>query len=237
MKKLRMSKFADKKAVIKLEKANKLEIKFVERNNRNFLLVVFINDKFQIEELVKKLQKKNIRQVIIENLDLILENKMDKLEIINRFTVANIKCLDLQTGYNNYIEGNRLSSTNLYNMLHKDKNKLQKNKKTVAYMSFKELDSNNKAKLYITKLAEKDIRKYANENNLKISTIYIDYIPSRLNLKNRESLNKLMNRIEEDYIGQILIPRMEHLSRNMEVATNIINEINKRGARIIFCNS
>lgn len=242
MNKLEISKTMDKisrKAIIRFRSSSNLKLELIDEQKNCLLFKVNMKNKSQIEDLIKILKNKNIKHVILESLENIIENKMDKIEIINKFTSSNIKCLELQNGYNNYSERTMIDIGMLLKIISEDKqnNKLQKDKKTIAYMSFKENNENKKERLYMQQQsAENSINQYAQNNGLEISEIFVDYIPSRLDIKNRESLNKLISKIKKEDIGQVLIPKIEHISRNTVMTVNIINEICKNGTKVVLSN-
>lgn len=244
MKKLEILKTTHKtnrKAIIRLVKSNNLKVELAERQKNIFIFIVNINDITQIEDLIDILKNKKINQVVIENIELIAKDKMEKVECINKFTYSKMKCIELKNGYNNYIEESIINSRLLFNMILNNNQepktqKLEKNKKTLAYMCFKDIDDNEES-YYIQKSVEEYIKKYAEKNKLKISDCYIDYVPNRLDIKNRGALQKLIYKIQTEDIGQVLIPKMEHISRDMETNIEIIESICKFGTKIVCCNT
>lgn len=244
MKKLDMLKTTykiNRKAIIRLVKSNNLKVELTERQKDIFIFIVNIKDITQIDDLIDILKNKKINQVVIENIELIAKDKMEKVECINKFTYSKMKCIELKNGYNNYIEESIINSKLLVNMIFKNNQepktqKLEKNKKTLAYMSFKDINDNEES-YYIQKSAEEDIKKYAEKNKLKISDCYIDYVPDRLDTKNRGALQKLIHKIQTEDIGQVLIPKMEHISRDMGANIEIVENICKFGTKIVCCNT
>ncbi len=241
MKKLEMLKIKNKtgkKAIISFHLGNKLELKLLKKDRKDLLYEVIIKDKTQIENLIEKLKSKKIEYVVMKNLKVIFKAKMDRIDIINKFTAFNIRCFDLQSGCNNYIEAPIINEDVILNMItnHKKNLQLDKNKKTIAYMSLKDIKENENATFYIAKQSENIIKRYAKENDLQIYETYIDHIPSRLNVKNRIALKCLLDKIKQEEIGQVLIPKIEHISRNTIMANSLINEICEAGTKVVCCN-
>lgn len=228
----------NEKAVIRLRQDDNFALGRITKQKNIIYMNVKIKDKMQIENLLEILRKEKMKHVMIEELESICKDKMDKIEVINKFTDANIKCLELQNGFNNYCDAPTMCDANLFSMILKGKTniELQKNKKTLAYIYLKEDKGNREARYYILKSAEEKIKKYAEKNGLEISDFYIDYVQSRIGIQNREALKKILNKIKEEEIGQILIPKIEYLSRNTVNAVNIINKIMKDGTRLVCCD-
>ena len=116
--------------------------------------------------------------------------------------------------------------------------KVDKSKKTFAYICLKKIKGNEKTTLYLYEQSKNIIKQYAKKNDLQISEIYVDYTLNRLDIKNRSALKKLMDKIQiEEEVGQVLISDIKHISRNMEITKEVIDKIGKFGTKIVCCNT
>lgn len=109
-----------------------------------------------------------------------------------------------------------------------------KDKNTVVYISLKDKGIDMLEQKYIM---EEIVNNYAKKNKLNISEYYIDLIPSRLELTNRSSLAKLLKKVERKEINQILIPDINHISRNIILVQKILDNVFKSNVKVVCCSS
>lgn len=126
------------------------------------------------------------------------------------------------------IEENYEDSTKQENTL------LNKEKNTIAYIyiNSKSLDTLQEQKC----LAELIITEYAYKNNLEISEYYIDCVPNEINKDNRVCLNKLLELVEKEQIGQILVPDIDHISKSSLGFKYVLECASEKNVQIVCCN-
>lgn len=110
-----------------------------------------------------------------------------------------------------------------------DSNNLNKDKKTVGYIFI--TDSNQKEKEMMNMINM--IKKYAKENNLEISRIYIDKILDGKNLNKRCSLKKLLKETKKKEIGQVIVPMIEDISKDCIYAQKVLDTLNSKNVKIV----
>lgn len=115
-----------------------------------------------------------------------------------------------------------------------DTRKLERTKKTIAYICIK---ANEVDMALQQHNAEEIVKKYVNKNELNISEFYIDIVPNRNNLKNRASLKKVLKLVKKKEIGQILIPDINHISRNLTAIRYVIDQFIANDVKVVCCLS
>lgn len=112
----------------------------------------------------------------------------------------------------------------------------KKYKNAVAYISVKDCGNEiaDQGRLY---REQKIVKGFASEQEIKISYFYIDIIPSRLGLKNRIQLNKMLQDLKSKNYDVVLLPRIESISRSTVNTMEIIEQILKYDIDVICCNS
>ena len=90
-------------AIIKLIQGNEFNIKKDKITKKDFSYKVVLNSKKQLETLIQELKRNKVNMAVIEFIDGKLKNNINIINIINKFSEGNIKCLDLASGENNYV--------------------------------------------------------------------------------------------------------------------------------------
>lgn len=90
-------------AIIKLLQGDEFDIKKDKITKKDFSYKVVLNSKKQLETLIQELQRNKVNMAVIEFIDGKLKKNINIINIINKFSEGNIKCLDLASGENNYV--------------------------------------------------------------------------------------------------------------------------------------
>lgn len=90
-------------AIIKLMQGDEFNIRKVKITKKDFSYKVVLNSKKQLETLIQELQRNKVNMAVIELIDGKLKKNINIINIINKFSEGNIKCLDLASGENNYV--------------------------------------------------------------------------------------------------------------------------------------
>ena len=90
-------------AIIKLLQGDEFDIKKDKITKKDFSYKVVLNSKKQLETLIQELQRNKVNMAVIELIDGKLKKNINIINIINKFSEGNIKCLDLASGENNYV--------------------------------------------------------------------------------------------------------------------------------------
>ena len=84
----------------------------------DFKYSVFINEKNQINDLIKELKKDKVNMVVIENFDYKLIKKINITQMLNKFADSHIKCINLKNGENNYMSEAFKKETSKRNLIY-----------------------------------------------------------------------------------------------------------------------
>lgn len=90
-------------AIIKLIQGNEFNIKKDKITKKDFSYKVVLNSKKQLETLIQELKRNKVNMAVIEFIDGKLKRNINIINVINKFSEGNIKCLDLASGENNYV--------------------------------------------------------------------------------------------------------------------------------------
>ena len=90
-------------AIIKLMQGDEFDIKKDKITKKDFSYKVVLNSKKQLETLIQELKRNKVNMAVIEFIDGKLKKNINIINIINKFSEGNIKCLDLASGENNYV--------------------------------------------------------------------------------------------------------------------------------------
>lgn len=90
-------------AIIKLMQGNEFNIRKDKITKKDFSYKVVLNSKKQLETLIQELKRNKVNMAVIEFIDGKLKMNINIINIINKFSEGNIKCLDLASGENNYV--------------------------------------------------------------------------------------------------------------------------------------
>lgn len=90
-------------AIIKLLQGDEFDIEKDKITKKDFSYKVVLNSKKQLETLIQELQRNKVNMAVIEFIDGKLKKNINIINIINKFSEGNIKCLDLASGENNYV--------------------------------------------------------------------------------------------------------------------------------------
>ena len=90
-------------AIIKLMQGNEFNIKKDKITKKDFSYKVVLNSKKQLETLIQELKRNKVNMAVIEFIDGKLKRNINIINVINKFSEGNIKCLDLASGENNYV--------------------------------------------------------------------------------------------------------------------------------------
>ncbi len=90
-------------AIIKLMQGDEFNIKRDKITKKDYSYKVILNSKKQLETLIQELKRNKVNMAVIEFIDGKLKNNINIINIINKFSEGNIKCLDLASGENNYV--------------------------------------------------------------------------------------------------------------------------------------
>lgn len=90
-------------AIIKLMQGDEFNIRKDKITKKDFSYKVVLNSKKQLETLIRELKRNKVNMAVIEFIDGKLKMNINIINIINKFSEGNIKCLDLASGENNYV--------------------------------------------------------------------------------------------------------------------------------------
>ena len=90
-------------AIIKLMQGDEFNIRKDKITKKDFSYKVVLNSKKQLETLIQELKRNKVNMAVIEFIDGKLKRNINTINIINKFSEGNIKCLYLASGENNYV--------------------------------------------------------------------------------------------------------------------------------------
>lgn len=208
---MELLKNKEKKAIIKFENSGKYNIKVKNVAHSYLAINVSLQNMTDIDKLIRKLINNNVKMVILDNINIVLEKDLSVNDILKKLNNVKITFLNVKNNYN------------------KKSVEINKEKNTVAYLFLKK-DSN---RLYCKNVLEDFVKKY----EIEISDVYIDEVQTNTSINEKYSLRRLLKDIKEKNIGQILIPGVEHISRKTEEIYETVKFASSEGANIICCKN
>lgn len=120
------------------------------------------------------------------------------------------------------------------NDLSKENNALlNKEKETIAYIY---INSKSTETMQLQKcLAKVAITEYAYKNNLEISEYYIDCVPDEIHRYNRVCLDKVLELIDKEKIGQIIVEEIDHISKASIGFKTVLERASENNVKIVCC--
>ncbi len=92
-----------------------------------------------------------------------------------------------------------------------------------------------KKKGYGIKIQERDIKKFAQNNNIEVDYIYKDKAVSGIE-ESRKELDKLLNYAKRGKLKSVIFPSVDRTARSVRLSENIYYELSKYGVRVYFVN-